>query len=103
MNQTWFEVAGLTITPMKLVGYSGALMFSGRWFVQLYASRKMRKPTIPRSFWYLSLAGTVCTLSYFIFGKNDSVGVLQNIFPLFIAGYNVYLDLTHQRRSEGTT
>jgi lipid-A-disaccharide synthase-like uncharacterized protein len=100
MNEVLFQIGGLTVTPMKLVGYAGALMFSGRWFVQLYASRKHRKPVIPRSFWYLSLAGTLFTLSYFVFGKNDSVGVLQNIFPLFIATYNVYLDLTHQRRSE---
>ena len=100
MNQVVFQLGGLVITPMKLIGYAGALMFSCRWFLQLYASRKQKKPVIPRAFWYLSLIGTLCTLSYFIFGKNDSVGVLQNLFPLFIASYNVYLDLTHQRRTE---
>ena len=101
MNQTWFSIAGLTVTPMKLIGYAGVAMFSGRWFVQMYASRKHKKPVIPRSFWYLSLAGTLCLLSYFVFGKNDSVGVLSNLFPAFVAIYNLYLDLTHQRRSEG--
>ena len=85
---------------MKLVGYAGALMFSCRWFVQMYASRKHKKPVVPRSFWYLSLAGTLCLLAYFVFGKNDSVGVLSNIFPAFVAGYNLYLDFTHQGRTE---
>src|SRR5687768_8857324 len=102
MNQTWFTIAGLTITPMKLIGYAGVIMFSGRWFVQMYASRKHKKPVIPRSFWYLSLAGTLCLLSYFIFGKNDSVGVPSNLFPAFVAIYNLYLDLTNQRRSDAT-
>ena len=52
MNQTWFSIAGLTITPMKLIGYAGVIMFSGRWFVQMYASRKHKKPVIPRSFFW---------------------------------------------------
>ena len=100
MNQTLFQFGGLVITPMKLIGYAGVAMFSGRWFVQMYASRKSKKPVIPRSFWYLSLAGTLCLLSYFTFGKNDSVGVLSNLFPAFVAAYNLYLDLTNQRRAE---
>lgn len=97
MNEVLFNPFGVVITPMKLVGYAGVLMFSGRWFVQMYASRKHKKPVIPRSFWYLSLAGTTCLLSYFIFGKNDSVGVLSNLFPAFVAMYNLYLDVTHKR------
>jgi lipid-A-disaccharide synthase-like uncharacterized protein len=99
MNDALFQLGGLTVTPMKLVGYTGVFMFSGRWFVQMYASRKHKRPVIPRSFWYLSLAGTLCLLAYFVFGKNDSVGVLSNLFPAFVAIYNLYLDLTHQRRS----
>ena len=33
-----------------------------------------------------------CCCRYFIFGKNDSVGILSNLFPLFVALYNLYLD-----------
>jgi lipid-A-disaccharide synthase-like uncharacterized protein len=100
MNHELFRIGVLEITPMKLVGYAGVAMFSGRWFVQLYASRVHGKPVFPRSFWYLSMAGTLCLLAYFIFGKNDSVGVLSNLFPAFVSGYNLYLDLTHRRRSD---
>ena len=87
----------IVITPWKLVGLVGVLLFSGRWFVQMYASRKQKKPVIPRAFWYLSLVGSLCLLSYFTFGKNDSVGVLSNLFPAFVAAYNLYLDLSGRK------
>lgn len=100
MNQVLLEYGVLKITPMKLIGYLGALLFSGRWFLQMYASRKAGRPVVPRAFWYLSMAGTLCLLSYFIFGKNDSVGVLSNLFPAFVACYNLYLDITKRRPAE---
>ena len=37
MNKVWIVMYGVTITPWKLVGYGGVLMFAGRWFVQLAA------------------------------------------------------------------
>lgn len=91
---------GLVITPWKLVGYAGVGLFAGRWFVQLIASRVARKPTMPRLFWYMSLSGSLLLLSYFIWGKNDSVGILSNLFPAFIAAYNLYLDITHKRNEK---
>ena len=45
----------------------------------------------------MSISGSLLLLSYFIFGKNDSVGILSNLFPAGVAGYNLYLDLTHKR------
>ena len=96
MRTVLLEMWGVVITPWKLVGYLGVLLFAGRWFVQLIASRLHRRPVVPRTFWYMSIAGSVLLLSYFIFGKNDSVGVLSNAFPLFVALYNLYLDITHK-------
>ena len=90
------EWTGLHLSPWKLIGLTGALMFGGRWLVQFLASRKHRKPVIPRAFWYMSLVGSVMTLSYFLFSqKQDSVGVLQNLFPAFTAGYSLWLDIRH--------
>jgi lipid-A-disaccharide synthase-like uncharacterized protein len=92
MNTVWLVMLGVTITPWKLVGYTGVLLFAGRWFVQLSASKASGKPVVPRLFWYMSAMGSVLLLAYFIFGRNDSVGVLANLFPLFVALYNLYLD-----------
>lgn len=99
MNQPLIVMFGVTITAWKLIGYTGVLLFAGRWFVQLAASRISGKVVMPRTFWYMSAIGSVLLLTYFIFGKNDSVGVLSNLFPLFVALYNLYLDATHRKRS----
>ena len=91
---SWLEWTGLHVTAWKLIGYTGALMFGGRWLVQFWASRRAGRPVIPRVFWYMSLLGSVMTLSYFVFSsKQDSVGVLQNIFPAFTAAYSLWLDI----------
>ncbi len=88
---------GLHVTPWKLIGYLGALMFGGRWLVQFVASKRAGKPVIPRVFWYMSVVGSLMTLSYFVFSsKQDSVGVLQNLFPAFTALYSLYLDIKHR-------
>jgi lipid-A-disaccharide synthase-like uncharacterized protein len=97
MHEVMSSYFGVTLTPWKLVGYLGLALFTGRWLVQLYASRTEGKPTVPRMFWYMSVLGSLLLLAYFIFGKNDSVGILSNLFPMLIAGYNLYLDLKGSR------
>jgi lipid-A-disaccharide synthase-like uncharacterized protein len=93
----WMEWTGLHVTWWKLIGYTGALMFGGRWVVQFIASKRAGKPVIPRVFWYMSVLGSMMTLSYFLFSaKQDSVGVLQNLFPMFTAIYSLYLDIRHR-------
>jgi lipid-A-disaccharide synthase-like uncharacterized protein len=80
------------ITPWKLIGYFGALTFAGRWVVQVIASHRAGHSHLPRVFWYMSLVGSLCLLSYFCFSnKNDSVGILSNLFPTGVALYNLYL------------
>ena len=99
MNQplVWLEWTGLHMSPWKLIGLTGALMFGGRWLVQFVASRRAGKPVIPRLFWYMSVVGSLMTLFYFLFSaKQDSVGVLQNLFPSFVALYNLVLDIRHR-------
>lgn len=85
------------LTWWKVWGFCGALMFTGRWFVQLHFSRKAKKPVLPIGYWVMSLAGSFMLLTYFIFGKNDSVGIVSNLFPSFVAGYNLYLELKHRK------
>jgi lipid-A-disaccharide synthase-like uncharacterized protein len=99
MNETILILFGVRITAWKLIGYTGVFLFTSRWFVQVLASRRAKRPTIPRLFWVLSMAGSLLCLLYFVFGKNDSVGILAYLFPCFVSGYNLYLDITHQKNN----
>ncbi|CAN7167783.1 lipid-A-disaccharide synthase N-terminal domain-containing protein [Pseudoxanthomonas sp. LjRoot168] len=102
----WLGWTGLHMTPWKLIGLTGAAMFGARWVVQFVASRRARRPVIPRLFWYMSLAGSLMALSYFLFSsKQDAVGVLQNLLPAFTAAYSLYLDIRNGRetRTDGGT
>lgn len=97
MRDVLFQFMGVAVTPWKLVGYFGVMLFASRWLVQLWASRRFGRPVLPRLFWWMSMAGSLLLLSYFTFGKSDSVGILSNLFPAFIAGYNLVLDHRHRR------
>jgi lipid-A-disaccharide synthase-like uncharacterized protein len=103
MHIELLHLFGITITGWKLIGYLGTLMFSGRWIIQMLASRKARRSVMPRAFWYMSLAGSTLLLLYFIFGKPDSVGFLSNSFPTLIAAYNLYLVTTQHKREPPQT
>jgi lipid-A-disaccharide synthase-like uncharacterized protein len=85
-------------TPWKIVGLLGSVMFTSRWFVQLYYTRKLKRVVMPLSFWWLSVVGSALLLSYFIFGKNDSVGILSNFFPSFVSVYNLVVHLREVKR-----
>lgn len=93
MNQVIGHLFGVVLTPWKLIGYVGVALFAGRWVVQVIATRKHGRPVMPRLFWIMSVAGSGLLLSYFIWGKNDSVGVLSNLFPAGVAVYNLMMDL----------
>lgn len=105
MNEALFQLNLFhrvwVVTPWKILGYLGVAIFAGRWFVQVIASHRAGKSYLPRVFWYMSLVGSLLLLSYFVFSdKNDSVGVLSNLFPCVIAGYNLFLDFRHRKRRE---
>ena len=93
-----FKVA---VTGWKLIGFLGVALFTGRWFVQLYATKKLKRVTVPMMFWYLSVAGSVLQLAYFIWGKNDSIGIMNTVFPMFVSVYNVNAHIRHRDMSKG--
>ena len=80
-------------------------MFGGRWLVQFLASQAGGATRHPAPVLVQSVLGSLMTLSYFTFSpKQDSVGVLQNLFPTFTALYSLYLDIQHRgwRRDKGS-
>jgi lipid-A-disaccharide synthase-like uncharacterized protein len=82
-----------TITGWKLVGFVGAFCFAGRWLVQLIHRKRTGTREIPTVFWIISLAGAGMVTAYFVWGKNDSVGILTNLLPASVAAYNLVQDL----------
>jgi lipid-A-disaccharide synthase-like uncharacterized protein len=103
MNEIIAVVFGIAVTPWKLIGYLGVLLFAGRWVVQVIATRANGRPVIPRAFWLMSVSGSAMLLAYFIWGKNDSVGVLSNLFPAAVAVYNLFMDLNASREDARPT
>ena len=97
MNEVIGIHFGVAITPWKLIGLLGALMFAARWLVQAWATRRVGRPAIPRSFWVISLSGSAMVTAYFIWGKNDAVGVLTNLLPASVAIYNLVMDIKSRR------
>ena len=93
MNEIVGIYFGVAVTPWKIIGLVGALMFAGRWIVQAWATRRAGRPSIPRSFWIISLTGSAMVTSYFVWGKNDAVGVLTNLLPAGVAVYNLVMDI----------
>lgn len=87
------------LTPWKVVGLLGSVMFTSRWFVQLYYTRKLKRVVMPLSFWWLSVCGSVLLLAYFVIGKNDSVGIISNFFPAFVSVYNLLVHLRHRKNN----
>ena len=100
MNSPIFQFFNVVITPWKLIGYFAVLLFAGRWVVQMLATRAKGKPVIPTTFWSMSIAGSGLLCAYFIWGKNDSVGLIANLFPMGVAFYNLFIDLRARHASD---
>lgn len=86
-----------TITGWKLLGFAGALCFASRWLVQAWHRRRSGSAAMPTSFWVISLVGAGLVTIYFIWGKNDSVGIITNALPASVAFWNLVQDLRGRR------
>ncbi len=86
---------GLALTPWKIIGLSGSLIFGLRFLIQWIASERARKSVIPFGFWECSALGSFLLLAYFAIYRHDSVGVLQSFLPLPIYLRNLYFRYTH--------
>ena len=96
-----FTDATWTITGWKILGFVGAFCFGGRWLLQAWHRKRTGTKEIPTLFWVISLFGAGMVTMYFIWGRNDSVGIFTNALPATVALYNLILDLK-QRRAQST-
>lgn len=70
---------GITWDMWKVIGWAGNAIFFSRFFVQWIATEKRKQVTVPISFWWISLVGSVLLLIYGIH-QRDSVFIFAYAF-----------------------
>ena len=73
-----------------LIGIIGQLCFAGRFIIQWIYSEKKQRSVIPNSFWYISMVGSVCVLTYAIL-IHDIIFTIGAIGSLIIYTRNIGL------------
>jgi len=79
----------LTETTLLVIGFTGQFFFFMRFFVQWIYSEKQRRSVIPVAFWYFSLLGSMCLLTYAILRK-DIVFIVGQSTGFIIYIRNLY-------------
>lgn len=96
---TWFgqehRLFGLNWSYLTILGFVGNGIFSTRFFIQWIASEKKGKSTIPDSFWYWSIAGSVVMCAYWIMERSP-VGILAYLPNSLIYMRNLHLIRKHK-------
>src|SRR5689334_14371294 len=82
VNLIWNDgrLFGIEWHLWKIIGWLGNVVFFTRFFVQWYATEKLKRVVVPAAFWWLSLAGSLLLLSYAVFYKRDSVFIFAYAF-----------------------
>ncbi len=80
-----------------LLGLLGQAMFSSRFLIQWIASERKKQSVVPTAFWWFSLAGGLCLLSYATF-RGDPVFILGQSAGMVVYFRN--LVLLRRRRPE---
>jgi len=81
MNVIWHDgkFLGIEWHALKVVGWTGNILFTSRFFVQWWATEKLGRVVVPSAFWWLSLAGSGCLLIYGFY-QRDSVFIFAYLF-----------------------
>jgi len=62
---------GIEWGAWKVIGWLGNAVFFSRFFLQWYATEKLRRVVVPAAFWWLSLAGSLLLFSYALHLRNS--------------------------------
>ena len=82
------------------VGFLGQFAFSLRFLVQWIASERRKASVVPNLFWWFSIAGGLCLLSYAIY-RQDPVFILGQSAGLFVYVRNIVLLRKKRLAGEG--
>ena len=73
-----------------VLGFCGQAMFSARFLIQWIASERRKASVVPLAFWWFSMAGGLCLLSYATY-RSDPVFMLGQSAGLVIYLRNLAL------------
>jgi lipid-A-disaccharide synthase-like uncharacterized protein len=73
-----------------ILGLVGQAMFSCRFLIQWIASERRKSSVVPGTFWWFSIAGGLCLLSYAIY-RGDPVFILGQTAGLVVYARNIVL------------
>ena len=81
-NLVWHhgQFLGVQWSVWKVIGWLGDAVFFSRFFVQWYATEKLKRVVVPAAFWWLSLFGSLLLLGYALFHQRDSVFIFAYAF-----------------------
>ena len=87
----------MTATHWLIIGFIGQVAFGARFVIQWIVSEKKGESTIPLTFWYCSIAGSLILLTYAIY-REDPVFILGQSLGSIIYIRNLIL-IDRKRRS----
>ena len=88
---------GIEWSLWKIIGFAGNGIFASRFIVQWYATEKRRRVSVPVSFWWLSLGGSLTLLCYAIYQNKDSVVIVAYAFAWIPYIRNLVIHYRHER------
>lgn len=99
-NLLWHDgkFLGIQWGVWKVIGWLGNAVFFSRFFVQWYATEKLKRVVVPVAFWWLSLLGSLLLLAYALFNSHkDSVFIFAYAFTWIPYIRNLII---HQRHKQ---
>ena len=75
---------------LLIFGLIGQVLFTVRFIIQFVASHRKKESILPMAFWWSSIIGSLCILSYGYF-RRDWVFIIGHSFGLFSYSRNILL------------
>ncbi len=94
----WFVDWFATMDAWKAIFILAQVTFGSRFFVQWFASERMKKSVIPLVFWHLSLVGGLLTLVYATHIQ-EPVLVIAQVGGVLIYSRNLYFVYRDRRQA----
>ncbi len=97
-NLFWFhgKFLGVEWGVWKVIGWLGNAVFFSRFFVQWYATERLKRVVVPAAFWWLSLLGSLLLLGYALFYRGDSVFIFAYAFTWIPYIRNLMIHRRHE-------